>query len=283
VNAELVLDARAVIGECPLWDSRVGVLWWVDIPAGVVHRYEPSHAVDYTINVGQDVGAVALRSQGGLVLALRNGFAVLDGDGAVASIARLDEDDPRLRLNDARCDSRGRLWSGTLRDDFASGVAALYRLDPDHSLHRMLDGVTISNGLDWSPDGAILYYADSATGAVDAFDFDVERGILGSRHQIVQLPLDLGIPDGLTVDVEGFLWIAVFGGGQVRRHAPDGRLDTVIELPVRWVTSCGFGGSNLERLYVTSGRERDPDAALAGGLFCAEPGVRGRPQHAFGG
>jgi sugar lactone lactonase YvrE len=283
VKAELVLDARAVIGECPLWDARLGVLWWVDIPAGLVHRFEADTGSDNAIEIGQDVGAVALRSNGGLVMALRSGFAFLNADGAVTYAASLDQADARMRLNDARCDPRGRLWAGTVRDDFASGVAALYRLDPDLTLHKMLEGVTISNGLDWSPDGALFYYADSATGAVDAFDFDLVQGSLGGRHRLLELPHELGMPDGLTVDAAGFLWIAVFGGGQVRRHAPDGRLDAVIKLPVRWVTSCGFGGPNLDRLYITSGRERDPDAALAGGLFCVEPGVRGRPQNAFGG
>jgi len=255
----------------------------VDIPAGLVHRFEPDTGADSAIQIGQDVGAVALRSVGGLVMALRSGFAFLDESSTVSCAAGLDQDDATLRLNDARCDPRGRLWAGTVRDDFASGVAALYRLDPDLRLHRMLDGVTISNGLDWSPDGSLFYYADSATAAVDAFDYDLERGSLGGRHRLLELPDELGMPDGLTVDADGFLWLAVFGGGQVRRHAPDGRLDAVIELPVRWVTSCGFGGPNLDQLYVTSGRERDPDAPLAGGLFCVEPGTRGRPQNAFGG
>ena len=283
MNGELVLDARALIGECPLWDPRQGVLWWVDIPAGLVHQFEPDTGVDTAIEVGQDVGAVALRSDSGLVMALRTGFAFLDGTGAVSCAARLDPEESAFRLNDARCDSRGRLWAGTVRDDFASGVAALYRLDPDLHLHRMLDGVTISNGLDWSPDGTVFYYADSATGGVDAFDYDVQGGAIGRRHRLVDVPAELGMPDGLTVDADGFLWIAVFGGGQVRGYAPNGRLDAVIELPVRWVTSCGFGGPNLDRLYITSGRERDPDAKLGGGLFCVEPGARGRPQNAFGG
>ena len=283
MNAELVLDARALIGECPVWDARTGVLLWVDIPAGLVHRFEPETGLDVATEVGQAVGAVALRSQGGLLLALRESFAVLDGEGAVRCVARLDQADSRLRLNDGRCDGRGRFWAGTVRDDHATGVSALYRLDPDHGLYRMLDGVTISNGLDWSPDCGTLYYADSATGAVDTFDYDLERGLLGRRTRLIQLPPELGIPDGLTVDAEGFLWIAVFGGGQVRRYAPDGRLDGVVELPVRWVTSCGFGGADLDRLYITSGRELDSEAPLAGGLFRSEPGVQGRPQHAFGG
>jgi len=195
----------------------------VDIPAGLVHRFEPDTGADSAIQIGQDVGAVALRSVGGLVMALRSGFAFLDESSAVSRAAGLDQDDATLRLNDARCDSRGRLWAGTVRDDFASGVAALYRLDPDLRLHRMLDGVTISNGLDWSPDGSLFYYADSATAAVDAFDYDLERGRLGGRHRLLELPDELGMPDGLTVDADGFLQSA--DGGTLF-------LDEVADLPL---------------------------------------------------
>ena len=277
MTTELVLDAGAVIGECPVWDPRASVLWWIDIPRGEIHRYDPDAATDEAFALGQDVGAVALAESGGLLVALRGGFAMLAGDGSVGRGWSLDRDDRRLRLNDGRCDPRGRFWVGTVRDDQAPGTAALYRLDGGGRAVTKLTGVTISNGLDWSLDGRTMYYADSGTGEVSAFEYDLDGGELGPRRPFVAIDPGDGFPDGLCVDAEGFVWIAIFGASAVHRYDPDGSLDRVLEVPARDVTSCAFGGLGYEELYVTSASERGAPAP-SGALFRCRPGVRGRPQ-----
>jgi sugar lactone lactonase YvrE len=275
---ELVVDARAVIGECPLWDPRADALWWVDIPRGAVHRYDPPSGEDLAVaSLDEDVGAVALNERGGLLVALRGGFALLGDDGSLDRAWSFDRDDDRLRLNDGRCDPRGRFWVGTVRDDQAPGTAALHRLDPDGGAVAKLDGVTISNGLDWSPDGRTMYFADSGTGEVSAFEYDVVDGELGARRPFVAIDAAAGFPDGLCVDGEGFVWIAIFGASAVHRYDPDGSLERVVEVPARDVTSCAFGGPAYDELYVTSASERGAPVP-SGGLFRCRPGPRGRPQ-----
>jgi sugar lactone lactonase YvrE len=274
---ELVLDARAVIGECPVWDPREGVLWWVDIPRGEVHRYDPDDHADRAFTFDDDVGAVALHEGGGVLVALRGGFALLGKDGAVGRVWATERDDRRLRLNDGRCDPRGRFWVGTVRDDQAPGSAALYRLDDGGRPVTKLTGVTISNGLDWSPDGRTMYYADSGAGEVSAFDYDVETGELGMRRPFAAVDAEAGFPDGLCVDVDGFVWVAIFGSSAVHRYDPTGRLDRALTVPARDVTSCAFGGPAYAELYVTSASERGAPAP-SGGLFRCRPGPCGRPQ-----
>ncbi len=284
----MVRDARAAIGECPLWDPREGVLWWVDIPTGRLHQFDPQDDTDRVIEVGEDLGAVALREKGGLVLALRSGFAVLEQAGVIRRLTGIETTDQRLRLNDARCDSRGRLWAGTVRDDQVPGTAGLYRLDPDGTVTRQLDGITISNGMDWSPDSRHFYYADSGAGTVSVFDYDLDRGELGKRRLFARIEPRYGFPDGLCVDSAGFIWVAVFGAWSVHRYSPDGRLDAAIHVPARDVTSVAFGGDDLDVLYITSARERLGatelnEQPLAGALFRCSPGARGRAQSSWAG
>jgi sugar lactone lactonase YvrE len=288
VSVETVFDGRALIAECPLWDPALGLLWWVDIPRGQVHRLDPKTGEDRVLELGDDVGAVVPRGCGGVIAARRSGFSSIDVDGAVETVVDVDLGDARLRFNDARCDPRGRLWVGTVRDDFAPGVARLYCLTGDGHIERRLDGVTISNGLDWSLDGQTLYYADSGPGTVDAFEYDLEHGVLGNRRPFARIEPEDGFPDGLCVDAEGFVWIAVYGSWAVRRYSPDGRLDQVIEFPARDLTSVGFGGEALDVMFVTSASERVEvgqwaDQPQAGGIFSCRPGQCGRPQHGWAG
>lgn len=269
-----------------MWDPKLGVLWWVDIPRGEVHQFDPASGRDLSIEVGEDVGAVVPCAADGMILALRTGISILDRTGTLTPVAALQPHDPRLRFNDARCDPCGRLWAGTVRDDQAPGTAALYCLEPGGQLDRRLDGVTISNGLDWSLGGDTFYYADSGRGTVDAFEFDLEHGSLGRRRPFVRIDPADGFPDGLCVDAEGFVWVAVFGSWTVHRYAPNGRLDRRIDIPARDVTSVAFGGSSLDVMYVTSASERlDRDDWLsqprAGGIFSCRPGPCGRPQQAW--
>jgi sugar lactone lactonase YvrE len=288
-TVELALPARAELGEGACWDVRSQTLHWVDILKGRVHAYAPATGACRTVSVGQPVGAAALREAGGLVLALRDGFATLDpATGALSWIARVEDDRPGQRMNDGRCDAAGRFWAGTMAFEPTAGTGTLYRLDPGGRVTPVLSDLTISNGLDWSPDGRLLYFIDSGTQRVDVFDFDVGTGAPANRRPFAVVPEAAGMPDGLAVDADGGVWVALWGGGALHRYAADGALERVVALPVTHPTSCAFGGPDLRDLYVTSAwvelgplaRERQPEA---GGLFRVRPGVAGRAPCRFAG
>lgn len=289
LEVEVVLQARASVGEGPVWDERTSTLVWVDIMNNSVHVFDPASAQDRAVDVGQPVGAAALRESGGLVLALRDGFAVMDADlDNLRWVARVEDDVPTNRMNDGKCDAAGRFWAGTMAFEVTPGVGCLYRLDPDYRVSRVVTDVTLSNGLDWSADNRRMYYIDSTTQRVDAFDFDLERGLLGERRPVIRVPKEVGLPDGMTVDAQGGLWVAMHGGGAVHRYTSDGRLDRVVRVPARQVTCCAFGGRDFGDLFITSmtygqSPEALSDQPLAGALFRARPGVRGRPSFRFRG
>lgn len=287
-GVELVLDARASLGECPRWDAAAERLWWVDINAGAVRRLDPSSGRDETWDVGEKVGAVAPRAAGGAVLATASGFAALDpADGRVERLASVDTPDDVI-MNDGACDPEGRFWAGTVAEDERPGAGAVYRLEPDGAVTTALTDVTISNGIAWSPDGTRMYYVDSATGGLDAFDFSLADGTLRDRTRLVDVPEADGLPDGIAVDHDGAIWVSLWGGASVRRYRPDGTLERSVELPVPHVTACGFGGRDGATLFVTTAagylepgeREAYPHA---GGLFAVEPGVTGPPARPFAG
>ncbi|MBO0683427.1 MAG: SMP-30/gluconolactonase/LRE family protein [Candidatus Dormibacteraeota bacterium] len=283
---ELVLDARAWHGEGPLWDARQRVLWWVDVAAGLVHRLDPSSGVDTAIDVGQPVGAVGLREPRGLVLALRDGFGVLDG-GEVRMLAEVEADRPEQRMNDGASDPRGCFWAGTMAEDERPEAGSLYRLDPDGSVTRMLERLTISNGIDWSPDGTRMYFVDSGQKAVDVFDYDLDDGSISRRRHHAELAGG-GVPDGLCVDSEGAIWVARFGGWAVERYTPQGELERRLPVPAAQVTKPAFGGPDLRDLYLTTARKGLAEAELrsqphAGSIFRARPGVAGKPVSSYRG
>jgi sugar lactone lactonase YvrE len=191
-------------------------------------------------------------------------------------------------MNDGYVDARGRFWAGSMGSSGVRERGSLYRLDPDGSVRRMLARVSISNGLDWSPDGKTFYYIDLPLSRIDQFDFEVNMGTLKNRRPFVEFPIDFGYPDGLIVDAEGFIWVGMWEGGSVHRYAPDGRLDVIVPIPASQTTKCAFGGPDLDDLYVTTawiGLDANARAAqpLAGGLFRLKPGVRGRRANRFGG
>jgi len=289
IDVALALDARAELGEGPVWDDRRACLFWVDIMRGLVHAYDPATGADRAFDVGQPVGAVMPTSGDDLVLAVRDGFARLDpATGAVRLVAAIAHDHPDRRMNDGNCDAAGRFWAGTMALDERPGAGALYRLDPDGRVRTMLTGVTISNGLDWSDDGRVMFYADTGTGRVDCFDVDPATGDISGRRPFVTVPPDCGAPDGLTVDCDGGVWLALWGGGALHRYFPDGALDEIVRLPVTHPTSCAFGGVDCRDLYITTAAiALDADARAAqpqaGGLFRCRPGVAGRPANRFGG
>ncbi len=279
VIVDVALAAGAQLGEGPIWDARAAVLRWVDILPGRVHRFDPVSGEDTSFEVGEPVGTVAVRRDGGLVLATATGISTCADDGS--GLTRLHEvatDPPGGRFNDGKADPWGRFWAGTMVEE-TDGGGAFYRLDPDGSLHTVLTGVSVSNGLGWSPDGRTMYYVDTRTGGVDAFDHDPETGELTDRRRLVDV--ERGWPDGLTVDVEGHLWVALWDGWAVRRYTPEGRLADTVELPAQRITSCAFGGADLSTLYLTSARTGLPEDTLArqphaGSLFALDAGVSGQ-------
>lgn len=285
----VAVDGRASLGEGPLWDAMSRTLLWVDINGKRVHRYDPGTGRDSSFGVGQPVGAVALRSAGGLVLALRDGFATLDRDGGdLTWVARTEEADSSTRMNDGACDGMGRFWAGTMAFDSAPGRGSLYRLDADHSVQKVLEGVTISNGIVWSLDDTKMYYIDTPTQGVDVLDYDAASGAIGDRRRVIDIEPEAGRPDGMTMDSEGCLWVALYGGAAVRRYSVTGELLEVVELPATQVTSCAFGGSGLGDLYITSAAQELSADELgkqphAGALFRCRPGVAGLPSPAYAG
>jgi sugar lactone lactonase YvrE len=283
LDAELVVDLPCALGEGPCWDEASGSLLWVDIEGARIHRLRDDGAV-CTIQLTEKVGAVAPRAAGGMIAAVAGGFVLLERDGALERSIPVEADRPDTRMNDARVDRLGRFWAGTTHLEFLPGAGSLYRLDPDGSIEQVLDGLALSNGLDWSPDNQLMYFIDTLTFRVDVFDFDEAGGLPRDRRAFVALPEGEVLPDGLTVDAEGNVWVAFWGGGAVKAWDPSGAQIAEVRLPVPRVTSCAFGGIELDRLYVTTARGSDPPhPPPAGGVFAATPGPRGRPRTPFGG
>jgi sugar lactone lactonase YvrE len=289
-ETDVVVRRAGVLCEGPLWDARIDALLWVDISPGLVHRLDVATGQDAVVqDMGQPVGCIALRGSGGYVVATERAVAVADDDwAAVDQVAELPGQPARSRTNDGACDPWGCFWVGTLADDDQPGTAALYRIDAERAVTQVLDGVSVSNGIDWSPDRSTMYYVDSDTRRIDVFDTDPDDGHVSGRRPLVEIEVPGAVPDGLTVDAEGFLWVALWDGARVRRYAPDGRLDREVLLPADRVTSVAFGGPGLDALYVTTATDRLSAAQLArqplaGSIFVHDPGVRGRPPNAWAG
>jgi sugar lactone lactonase YvrE len=288
-HPDIAVDAHAVLGEGPVWDEQQQRLLWLDILPGIVHRSDLATGSDEVFRVGKPVGAAALRCGEGLVLAVEDGFALLDKDWQrLEQAAVIEHPGPPARFNEGKCDPAGRFLAGTMAYDQTPGAAFLYRLDPDRSVTRLLDGLTISNGLAWTADGTTMYYVDSPTYGVDAFDYDTETGRLANRRRLIQIQVAAGMPDGMTIDADGCLWVALYGGSAVRRYTPDGRLDVTLSFPVTNITCPVFGGPEFGHLYVTSARQGLDERQLAaqphaGALFAVDAGASGLPGLRFDG
>jgi sugar lactone lactonase YvrE len=289
LQAELLIDAHAALGEGPVWDERERCLWWVDIMGEALHRSDPASGRDEIVPVGQLVGAVVLRASGGLVAAVRDGFVAVDpASGRIDLLAPVEADDPTTRMNDGKVDPAGRFWAGTMGVDHRPGAGTLYRLDPDLRVTAMVPGTAISNGLDWSLDGRTMYYIDTPTRRVDRFAFEPASGAIANRSPAIVIREGAGSPDGMTVDADGYLWVALWDGWAVERYSPDGRLDRRVEVPAGQASSCAFGGPDLDLLFITTAQEGFPPGGLpdqphAGGLFVCRPGVQGRAPFRFAG
>jgi sugar lactone lactonase YvrE len=277
-EVEHILAVGNELGEGPLWSAEEQALYWVDIERGCIHRLYPATGAHEGFDVGLPVSALGLRASGGLVTATRDGFALWDPETqALRFIADPEADEPDARFNDGAVDRQGRFWAGTM----SSGpTSSLYRLDPDGSVHRMESGITTSNGIGWSPDNRTLYFTDSPLRVIYAYDFDPATGAIENRRPFVHTPEEEGVPDGLTVDSEGSVWSARWGGWQVTRYDPAGKMEREIRLPVQYPTSCTFGGPRLDELYITSARIKLSEAereaqSWAGDLFRLRTGVKG--------
>jgi sugar lactone lactonase YvrE len=274
-------DVSAELGECPIWDPSSRSLWWIDWANGLVYRSDATSGATTSYSVGASVSAVAPSASGLVGLALGHGYSALDPTtGEVRLLARAEAEQSETRMNDGKCDARGRFWAGTMAMDGASRIGALFVLEADRRVRRVLDRVICSNGMGWSADNSTLYYIDSGTYRIDVFDFDLESGTLSNRSTLIQLREEEGQPDGLITDSDGYLWVALWDGWQVRRYSPTGELCSTIRLPVSRPTCCALGGEDLRDLYITTGM---PDSAeerqaqpLAGRVFTTRvetPGV----------
>lgn len=281
MTAKLILDARTELGEGALWHPPEQRLYWVDIEGQALHIYDPAEGTDSSFPTGSRIGCVVPVLGGGALVALQTGIYAMDTDTGQLHFIANPLPGTHIRFNDGKCDPAGRFWVGTMELNTQKGAAALYRMDKDHSIHQMLDNVTISNGIVWTSDKKTMYYIDTPTGQVTVFDYDNAGGAIRNRRIAIRIPPEMGSPDGMTIDAAGRLWIALWGGYAVGCWDPvSGDLLELIDVPAPHVSSCAFGGPALDTLFITTARHEMDAAALekyplSGGLFAVQPGVRG--------
>jgi sugar lactone lactonase YvrE len=284
-RADAVTGVVTVHGETPAYDPRDGLLRWVDMEVGDLLTMDPGIGPSSIrrLSVGTVAACWRPRRSGGGVIGVQDGFVLIDADESLRSVPVFS--DPLLRMNDGGCDPQGRLYCGNMAYAETPAAGSVYRLDPDGSISVALTGSTISNGMVWSSDGALVYYIDTPTGRVDVFDFDAAAGALLNRRPLVHIDPGDGHPDGMTIDAEGGLWVALWDGSAVHRYSADGELSEVIEVAATQTTACAFGGPGLDELYITTSRRDIAPGAQpqAGALFMTKPGVRGVPILMYGG
>jgi sugar lactone lactonase YvrE len=293
MQAELIVDARNAVGECPVWVPEENALYWVDIPAGGLQRWSAATGHVLAWKTPEMLACIARHSDGGWVAGMESGFFHLrpHSDGSLDSeqLAQVDHARPDMRLNDGRCDRQGRFWAGSMVLNMGANVAegALYRYSSGQRgpIEARLSGFLVPNGLGFSPDGRTMYLSDShpLSQQIWAFDYDIESGTPSNRRLFVDMNHYSGRPDGAAVDAEGCYWICANDAGFIHRFTPDGRLDRSLAVPVKKPTMCAFGGSGLDTLFVTSIRPGDDhdEQSLAGGVFALDPGVKGLPEPLF--
>lgn len=283
MKAELTIDAKAKLGEGSIWDPRTGILWWIDIEGKKIHRYDSRTEENQTFSVPSRIGTLVPRSGSGLVVALEDGFHFFnETDGSLEPIVDPESHIPTNRFNDGKCDPAGRFWAGTMAmEGDRQGKGSVYCLYPDQTFQKKISEVSVSNGICWSLDAAIMYYIDSPTRRVDAYTFDDKTGEISEQRTVIEIPEGTGMPDGMTMDENGNLWVAQWGGYRVACYNPNtGKQEDQIDIPTGSVTSCAFGGEELETLYITTASAGFDDAKweaepYGGGLFEARPGVKG--------
>jgi sugar lactone lactonase YvrE len=289
-RVELILDAKALLGEGPSWHAAEQKLYWVDIVGKTLHCYDPTTDIDRTWTLPEQIGCVVPRKAGGLMLSLESGFAFFDPQTGTHQVI-CDPEPGRIDTlpNDGKCDPAGRFWAGTKDVEEKNPLGSLYCLDSDLTCRRMETQATVSNGITWNPDYTIMYYIDSPTRKVFAYEYDLETGQISGRTVVIDVPNEMGFPDGMTTDREGMLWIAHWGAWKVARWNPQtGKLIAAYDVPARHTSSCCFGGPNLNELYITTARMRIAEEELqqylyAGGLFRLQTDVQGMETFYFAG
>lgn len=287
-QVEIALKTKASLGECPRWDEQEQVLYWVDIDAGQLHRFDPQTGEDAFLQFDEEIGCFSLRSSGGFVLAMRTGIYTIDGWHTNREfIVDPEQGMEKNRFNDGRCDAHGRLFAGSVYPPKDHGGASIYSLDKDAKVNKWVAGLLTSNGIAFSPDATRFYYADTPSHAIQVCDYDLELGRVGESRLFHQFPKGNGRPDGAAVDSEGYYWSALYEGARVVRLNPDGDIVQEIPVPAKCPTMVAFGGSDLRTLYITSVGKR-PEQELevypdAGSVFSVRVEVPGLPEHRFAG
>jgi sugar lactone lactonase YvrE len=281
--AKLEIDAKAELGEGAIWHPTENKLYWINIEGKELHIFNAEDSTDKILRLGERVGTVVPVADGGALVALQTGIHFINTQTGDLQFLVNPLPHYNIRFNDGKCDAAGRFWVGSMHLEQTTGAASLYRMDIDGSVHKMLDHVSISNGITWSADNKTMYYVDSPLNTIDAFDYDINSGAISNRRVIATIDGELGGPDGMTIDEEGKLWVALWGGNGVGRFDPaTGKLLQKIDVPAPHIASCTFGGKNLDILYITSAREGMSEQQLeqyplSGGLFSTQPGVKGVP------
>jgi sugar lactone lactonase YvrE len=288
LNVELVEDTRSNLGEGAIWNPVTNQLYWVDITGKILNIYTPRLGVNHELYTGQMIGTVVPAQSGMVVVALQSGFYYLDpATGTKSFIANPEEEKPENRFNDGKCDPAGRFWVGSMSTEAKPGRGTLYRFDPDSTISRMVENVSVSNGIAWSNDHTRMYYVDTPTRVVSGYDYDNVSGSIRNGKPVIEIPDGMGYPDGMTIDSDGNLWICLWGGGMVGCWNPEtGDLLRTISVPAKNVTSCAFGDDDLGTLYITTARVDTSEDELkkypyAGSLFKVRPGVTGVPAYFF--
>ena len=289
LRIDVVIDHLCTLGEGPVWDARRKLICWVDILNGIIHQFSPAEKKHSLIDMHQMIGSFAVCTDGNFIAALQNGFAFVDSKtGEIKIIKDPESHLPGNRFNDGKCDPAGRFWAGTMALSEESGLGNVYTIHSDLASSKKIEGVSISNGMAWSADHKTFYYIDSPTFEIVAYDYSINTGHISNKRTIIKIPKEDGSPDGMTIDIDGMLWVAHWGGWQITRWDPEKAQKIYsIKLPVEKVTSCTFGGESFGDLYITSAKvglsenelKRQP---LAGSLFVVQKcGFKGMPAFEF--
>ncbi len=287
-DLELVINSQSDLGEGAIWNHKTHELMWINITAEILNFYNPGLKNNKEMFTGQMIGTVVPAESGHVLVALTNGIYSLDPQtGTKKRIVNPEDSITGNRFNDGKCDPAGRFWVGTMSLGNKKEAGSLYRLDPDSSIHKMINNVSISNGIVWSADSQFMYYVDTPTQKVMRYNYNNETGEIENPKVAVEVPVELGSPDGMTIDSEGNLWVALWGGSAVGCWNPEsGELIRKIEVPAKNITSCAFGDDDLQTLYITTARQGTSDEELekfpdAGGVFKTRPGVKGMKAYFF--
>ena len=289
-EAKLLIESKSPLGEGPIWDMERQLLWWTDILRGVVHCYNPADYSNRIWEIGQMVGTLVTAKSGGLVLAAQNGFLRFDPEtGETETIVDPEPDKPENRFNDGKCDPAGRLWAGTMPITEDSATGSMYCLHPDGHVEKQGGDYSIPNGIVWNAEATVMYHIDSPTRRVDAWDFDNATGTISNRRAAIEIQDEGAFPDGMAMDTEGKIWVALWGGWSVVRFDPETGVELArIPVPVSRTSACAFGGPDLDELFITTAKKDITEAdlekePLAGCVFKARVEVSGLPPVAFAG